>query len=167
MPVSHNKYLATAAALLAAAFTCGLSQPARADDDAAMKKLQGTWVVTSAVYDGMPLNSAKGAKFKFTGDKVEMSINGKNAPFHVKIDTSAKPHHIDFVLTEDAEEKMPPLLAVFQFAGEKLKLVISGNEVSESINDEGEKVRTVTAGKRPTALDSKQGMLTTLERVKE
>ena len=167
MPASTSQYTFMMVALFAVAFSLGFTTASHGDDAETSKKLQGTWMVASAVHDGMPLKSAEGARFKFAGDKVEMSGTGKQATFTVKIDTAAKPHHIDFISTADAEDKLPPLLGVFQFEGEKFKLLISGHEVTESTNDKGEKIRNVTAGKRPTALDSKQGMLTTLERVEE
>ena len=72
---------------------------------AALKPLQGTWVLTSA--DGKPLAEG-GLTFAITGDKYAQAVAGAvNERGTIKLDATKKPMWIDLTITEGSDAGKP------------------------------------------------------------
>jgi uncharacterized protein (TIGR03067 family) len=136
-----------------------------AEDTAAseLQKLQGAWVVTAAELEGQAFADARGAKLTFEKDLVTMEMTGRKVTANCKLNPAEKPRQIDLVPTKERADE-PPMAGIYAWDGEQLRLLFSGNKVEETTDGNDKTVRKVTAGKRPTAMDSKQGLLLTLKR---
>jgi uncharacterized protein (TIGR03067 family) len=96
------------------------------EDDAAkdLKKMQGDWVVVSMEADGMriPDDDAQALFRTVKGDKYTVSryrkVAGKGT---IKLDATKKPRAID-ATPDGAAAKGRPILGIYEFDGEKLKL---------------------------------------------
>ena len=103
----------TALAILLAASTSFAQTPAAqagqktpptvvAPVPAALKPLQGTWILTSP--DGQPLAQGGDLTITFTGDKYAQALAGAvNERGTIKLDTTKKPTWIDLTITEGAD----------------------------------------------------------------
>lgn len=128
---------------------CVLVLPAAilsAQEDAVKKekaKLAGVWVVESMEMNGKQAESSKGDLFTFTADKLTIKTKVKEggAESYLIVPTK-KPKEIDF-------KGKAPGLGIYELDGDTLKLCLSTN------------------GKRPTALDSNQGLLGVLKSAKK
>lgn len=98
-----------------------------AKDDAAaedLKKMQGDWVVVSMEVDGMkiPDDDAQALFRTVKGDQYTVSryrrAAGKGT---IKLDATRKPRAID-ALPAKAAGKARPVLGIYEFDGDKLKL---------------------------------------------
>lgn len=140
---------------------------ARAADTAEseMQKLEGTWVVAEAEAEGRPIEQIRGMKLIFEKGNVIMDGMGRKMTTSYKLNPAASPRHMDFAAPKDLRDA-PPMEGIYAWDGEKLRVCFPGHEVSESTDGAGKTTREVVPGKRPTALDSKQGMLMTLKREK-
>jgi uncharacterized protein (TIGR03067 family) len=80
------------------------------------RAIQGVWVVISAELNGKAVESSKGDKFTFSGDKVTIqNAVKKSAPETFTLDEAASPKRIDI-----AGEQ--PSQGIYQLDGDKLKL---------------------------------------------
>jgi uncharacterized protein (TIGR03067 family) len=69
---------------------------------AALKPLQGTWVLTTP--DGQPMADSGELAITITGDKYAQSVAGAvNERGTIKLDTTKKPTWIDLTITEGAD----------------------------------------------------------------
>jgi len=103
----------TALAVLLAASTSFAQTPAKpagqknpptaaAAVPAALKPLQGTWILTTP--DGQPLAQSGDLTLAITGDKYAQSVAGAvNERGTIKLDATKKPTWIDLTITEGAD----------------------------------------------------------------
>lgn len=110
----------TAHLLVLAGLTC-LPCIAKADaNQDLVKKLQGTWVIVSAVSDGTkaPEEQTKPIKIVFNGNKATFFVNDKGSAATIKVDASKKPVWIDSL------EKGAPKasLGIIALEGDTLKM---------------------------------------------
>jgi uncharacterized protein (TIGR03067 family) len=138
---------------------------ARAQDtpESEAKKLQGAWIVDAAEVQGEAFAEVRGAKVTFAGDKVTMESKERKVTGTFKVDPKAQPRQMNIAPGKETPDE-PPMEGIYAWDGDKLKLLFSGNEVKETTDGSGKTVREVIPGKRPTAMDSKQGLLMTLKR---
>ena len=112
-----------------------------AQDDVVKKelaKLQGTWVVVSAEFNGKSVESSKGDTFTFEGNKAKIKNKVKETePMTIKLDPAKKPKEIDF---QDGSQ------GIYRLEGDALTLFYGG--------------------KRPSGFDAKEGLLLKLKRAK-
>ena len=106
--------------------TLALGAEGAKDEEAAkdLKKMQGDWVVVSMEVDGMriPDDDAQALFRTVKGDKYTVSRYRKTAgKGTIKLDATKKPRAID-ALPDGAAEKAKPLLGIYEFEGNKLKL---------------------------------------------
>jgi uncharacterized protein (TIGR03067 family) len=110
-----------------------------------MKKLEGTWLVVKATYDGKPEEGFKG--LVFAGAKLTLKVaDGKDQKFTYKIDLSQKPKTMDF--TSEKKENAKLGKAIYELDGEALKVCLGPPE------------------KRPTDFTDKGQVLIVLKRQK-
>ncbi len=113
-------------------------------------KLEGTWVIVSAVENGKPLDEIKGDKLTFKDGTLTIKTKEKDEKGTFKLDSSAKPKTIDF--TEEGKDKT--IQAIYILDGDVLKICAA--------HKPGEK--------RPTEFSAKEGsgqMLIELKREKK
>ena len=115
------------------------------------EKLQGTWKIVSAEFDGKPLKEAIGGTMTFTGDRIEQGKKGDKEYYEGKyeLDPSKNPKHIDLT---HAKAK---IMAIYSLDGDELRI---------------SSFRTPDGGKkRPSVFASKAGemqMVLVFKRVK-
>ena len=69
---------------------------------AALKSLQGTWILTTP--DGQPMAQSGDLTITVTGDKYAQSVGGAvNERGTIKLDTTKKPTWIDLTITEGSD----------------------------------------------------------------
>ncbi|HZV04364.1 MAG TPA: TIGR03067 domain-containing protein [Gemmataceae bacterium] len=99
----------------------------RANEDAAaedLKRMEGDWVVASMEVEGMkvPDDDAMALFRSVKGDRYTVSryrkVVGKGT---IKLDATKKPRAID-ALPDGATHKTKPLLGIYEFEGNKMKL---------------------------------------------
>jgi len=114
-----------------------LAIAARGDD---AEQIQGGWIVVSAETAGKSVESTKGEKFTFTGDKVTIETNGmKLPPLSFTLDPTTSQKQINIL-------DKPPWRGIYEFDGDQLKLCY--------------------ANTRPADFDSTAGLLLVLRRQK-
>lgn len=116
-----------------------------AQEDAVKKekaKLVGVWVVESVEFMGKKAQSSKGDQFTFTAEKLTITNQVKEDVQSYDLNPSKKPKEIDF---KSGNMVFP---GIYEMEGDRLRMCISTN------------------GNRPTAFDSKQGLLSHLIRSK-
>ena len=89
-----------------------------------LKKMQGDWVVVSMEVDGMriPDDDAQALFRTVKGDKYTVSRYRKTAgKGTIKLDATKKPRAFD-AIPDGAAGKAGPVLGIYEFDGEKLKL---------------------------------------------
>lgn len=128
---------------------CGSTASLAADDKSdEAKKLEGTWVVTSATFNGKALDEMKDGRITITGDTLTIKPkDGKEIKHTFKVDPSKKPKTMDLVLGKK-EPNAAPGLMIYDLDGETLKLAIGPPD------------------KRPTELTDKGHPLVMLKREK-
>jgi uncharacterized protein (TIGR03067 family) len=117
-----------------------------AQEDAVKKekaKLAGVWIVESVEFLGKQADSLKGDRFIFTAEKLTITSKAKDDMQSYQIDPTKKPKEVDFKCEDMA------FLGIYELNGDTLRLCLSTN------------------GARPTAFDSKQGLLSLLKRSKK
>jgi uncharacterized protein (TIGR03067 family) len=129
-----------------AGMVCSVVLVARADGPPdEMKKLEGTWLVHKATYNGKPVEGFKG--WVFAGEKLTLkSAVGKEENFTYKVDPSQKPKTMDF--TPEKKERGALGKAIYVLEGETLKVCLGPPE------------------KRPTEFTDKDQVLIVLKRKK-
>ncbi len=106
-----------------------------ADDTA---QLQGTWIVTSAELNGASAKSSEGDQLTFDEGQVVIGTKvRKTEPVAFRVDATQQPKQMEL-------DDKPAIHAIYEFQGAELILCYSE--------------------KRPTAFDSKQGLLLKLQR---
>jgi uncharacterized protein (TIGR03067 family) len=135
--------------LVALGLACVLMAGLAADDKSdEAKKLDGTWVVASATFDGKALDEMKDGQVTIAGDKFTIkSKDGKETKHTFKVDPSKKPKTMDLMLVKK-EPNAAPGLVVYELDGDTLKLAIGPPD------------------KRPTELTDKGHPLVILKRKK-
>lgn len=99
----------------------GLS--ARADEAApAVKLLQGTWSVESATQDGKPADVA--GRVTISGDTITIPAKDGEQRFKFRVDPKAKPATMDFEFIGEVPKNAAPGRAIYELAGDTLKLCI-------------------------------------------
>lgn len=113
---------------VASFFLCLAPAPGSSDElTAERKKLEGTWVVESASFNGTdaPL---KGGEFTFAGKMATMTRDGEmpeQLPY--RVNPTAKPATIDF---GDPDTPMPEVpVGLYQLAGDELKLCLGSSSM--------------------------------------
>lgn len=87
-------------------------------------KLAGTWVVTSALYNGEALDDMNQGQMIVAGDRMTFKLkNGREVKYTFKVEPAQMPKamHLAFI------DKLPnasPGLAIYDLKGDTLKLVI-------------------------------------------
>ena len=99
-------------------FMAGLS--ARADD---WKKLEGTWLPLAMELGGQKFdaNQLKDTKLVMTQEKYELISPQIKDKGELKIDEAKKPREMD-ILSREGPHKDKPILAIYGFDGELLKV---------------------------------------------
>jgi uncharacterized protein (TIGR03067 family) len=100
-------------------------------------RLQGVWVAQSMEADGKPAPEDAVKRMRFTFDGEKLKIRGNHAddteatcPF--KIDDSKSPRQLDFTIDEEPK----PILGIYKFDGEELKVCIRHASSSEGRPEE-------------------------------
>jgi uncharacterized protein (TIGR03067 family) len=124
-------------AVIAVAFLAGADD---SKDDAPkkeLKKLEGTWAVGSATFQGKP-DKEEGGEFIFTPD--QLTIKGKDGKKEIvsfKIDPSKKPKIMDFT-PEDKKKNASPGKAIYELDGDTLKICVGPpDKRPDEISDKG------------------------------
>ena len=124
--------------------TTTLLLPLDAAEDAKkeLEKIQGTWVVTSAEYNGGRVSAerAKTMKLICKDDKYVQTEGDKEVEkgSH-KLDPSKKPKHMDITIT-DGEHKGKTQLGIYELEGDSLRICV---------NRAGEKERPAEFAAKP------------------
>jgi uncharacterized protein (TIGR03067 family) len=124
----------------------GANQGSQPSKEAA--KLEGVWTVVSMERDGKasPEKTIKGMMFVFKGNHLVIKKGRREiGAGTIKINTSSSPHSVDY--REGKDIISPYDCAIFQIDDSTLKWCT-----------------TADRSKRPTAFDSKQGLLFVLKR---
>lgn len=130
---------------VACGLTAGLAADEKSDE---AKKLEGTWLVTSATMDGKARDEMKDGQITIAGDKLTIKPKGGKEMKHTfKVDPSKKPKTMDLKLVENVPNAAPGLV-IYELDGDTLKLVIGPPD------------------KRPTEFTDKGHPLITLKRKK-
>ena len=103
--------------------------PATASVPAALKPLQGTWILTAP--DGSPLAQSGELTITVTGDTYAQAVGGAvNERGTIKLDTTKKPTWIDLTITEGSDAGKLQI-GLIEVTGDVMKGVLStpGNTV--------------------------------------
>jgi uncharacterized protein (TIGR03067 family) len=100
-----------------------LSTPARGDEKADLKKLEGTWLPSEAVFGGRswPDEERKAIKLVIADGKYTVTVHGQDDKGTLKLDTKAKPATMDIVGT-DGPNKGRTIPAIYELSGDTLKI---------------------------------------------
>jgi uncharacterized protein (TIGR03067 family) len=104
-------------------FLCAARSPGGDDlAQAELKKLEGTWQVTSGERNGMPTERIVGDTLTFSGEEFTVQHDG-NERFKatIKLYPDKKPREIDATVTE-GEDKGKTALGIYALEGDELKL---------------------------------------------
>jgi uncharacterized protein (TIGR03067 family) len=109
----------------AAVLTLGfvLTSPVRGDEKAELKKLEGTWLPTTAEFGGRswPDEQLKTTKLVIADGKYTVTVSGQDDKGTLKVDPTAKPATMDIVGTE-GPNKGRTIPAIYELSGDKLKI---------------------------------------------
>jgi uncharacterized protein (TIGR03067 family) len=125
----------------ACVLTAGLAADNKSDE---AKKLEGTWVVTSATLDGKVLDDLKNGQIMIAGDKLTIKgSDGKELKHSFKVDPSKKPKTMDLAFVEKVANAAPSSV-IYDLDGDTLKLVLGqpGKRPAE-FTDEGRPLVTL------------------------
>ncbi len=94
-----------------------------ADAAKEVKPLQGDWVMTSIVYNGLDLPSSyvETSRLTIAGDKYIMTMMGQVTRLSMKFDDSTKPKQVDFTYLE-GQFKDQVLKGIYEFDGTTLRI---------------------------------------------
>jgi uncharacterized protein (TIGR03067 family) len=112
--------------LVVVGVACVVGAGIRADtpsDDA--KKLEGTWVVTFASFNGKPADNIESLQFTFAGDKLAVQTGKDEGKYTYKVDPAKNPKTMDWALVEKAPNTEPVML-IYALDRDVLILVLSG-----------------------------------------
>jgi len=107
-----------------------LAAAALADDQAVqdeLKRHQGTWSVTSSIYDGQPASEEiiRSIKRIVTGDHVAWERDGKRfAGTRISLEPAREPKTID-VIPEDGPNRGQRVLGIYKLEGDRLTIVMA------------------------------------------
>ena len=88
------------------------------------KKLEGTWLVTTATFDGKALDDMKDGQIVFAAEKLSIKPkDGKEQKFTFKVDPAKKPKTMDLAFVEKVPNAAPGLV-IYDLDGDTLKLVV-------------------------------------------
>jgi uncharacterized protein (TIGR03067 family) len=110
-------------AAVAAVLATVLSGPARGDEKAELKKLEGTWLPSAGEIGGrkLPDEQIKAIKLVIADGKYTVTVSGQDDKGTLKVDANAKPATMDIVGTEGPNTgKTFP--AIYELAGDTLKI---------------------------------------------
>jgi len=109
--------------LAAVVFATILTAPACADEKAELKKLEGTWVPSSAVFGGRnwPDEQLKATKLVIADGKYTVTVSGQDDKGTLKLDLKAKPAGMDIVGT-DGPNKDKTIPAIYELSGDVLRI---------------------------------------------
>ena len=101
-----------------------------ADDEAVrdeLKRHQGTWSVTSSIYDGQPASEAivRSIKRIVTGDHVVWERDGKRfAGTRIELDPAREPKTID-VIPDGGRNRGERVLGIYTLEGDRLTITMA------------------------------------------
>jgi uncharacterized protein (TIGR03067 family) len=100
-----------------------LTSPVRGDEKAELKKLEGTWLPSTAQFGGRnwPDEQLKATKLVITDGKYTVTVSGQDDTGTLKVDGNAKPATMDIVGT-DGPNKGRNFPAIYELSGDKLKI---------------------------------------------
>jgi uncharacterized protein (TIGR03067 family) len=100
-----------------------LSAPARGDEKAELKKMEGTWLPTAVELGGQKWSEEqmKVIKLVIADGKYTVTVSGKDDKGTLKIDPSAKPATMDIVGT-DGPNMGKTFPAIYELSGDTLKI---------------------------------------------
>jgi uncharacterized protein (TIGR03067 family) len=100
-----------------------LITPARGDEKAELKKLEGTWMPTTAQFGGRnwPDEQLKATKLVIADGKYTVTVSGQDDKGTLKVDANAKPATMDIVGT-DGPNKGRTIPAIYELSGNTLKI---------------------------------------------
>lgn len=103
--------------LLAAARTLGGDDATQVE----LKKIEGTWVITSAEQGGKAADRRRGDRLTFRGENLTVQHDGKEEfKATIKLHPDQKPKAIDLTIAE-GEEKGKTALGIYALDGDDLK----------------------------------------------
>jgi uncharacterized protein (TIGR03067 family) len=128
------------------ALTVGTARADSAAEEA--KKLEGSWNVESATYDGKPMPDLQRGQLVFAGNTLILKgVNGREQKLTYRVDPSKNPKTMDFEM-EKKEANASPGTAIYEINGDALKLCLGPPD------------------KRPTEFTDKGQILLVLKRKK-
>ncbi|HTK74118.1 MAG TPA: TIGR03067 domain-containing protein [Gemmataceae bacterium] len=100
-----------------------LITPARGDEKAELKKLEGTWLPTTVQQNGRnwPDEQVKGLKLVIADGKYTVTVSGNDDKGTLKVDPNAKPATMDIVGT-DGPNKGRTIPAIYDLSADTLKI---------------------------------------------
>ena len=130
---------------LACASLAGVRAEDKADD---AKKLEGTWLVKSASFDGKAVDDMKDGQLVIAGDKLTIKPKErKEQEFTFKVDPAKKPKTLDLALVVKVPNAAPGLV-IYDRDGDSLKLVIgSPDRRPTEFTDKGQALVTLVRKK--------------------
>jgi uncharacterized protein (TIGR03067 family) len=102
-----------------------LITPARGDEKAELKKLEGTWLPTTVQQNGRnwPDEQVKGLKLVIADGKYTVTVSGNDDKGTLKVDPNAKPATMDIVGT-DGPNKGRTIPAIYDLSADTLKILL-------------------------------------------
>ena len=102
--------------------------PATAQDAAAaLKPLQGRWVVTGGEHNGKPMDSLNGGVMTVSGDNFEIrTVSGNLLKGALRVDTSKRPFHMDLLHTDGGRWE-----AIYEVAADTFRMNYVDIELKE------------------------------------
>jgi uncharacterized protein (TIGR03067 family) len=107
-----------------------LAAGALGDDQAVqdeLKRHQGTWSVTSSIYDGQPASEeiVRSIKRIVTGDRVAWERDGKHfAETRIEVDPAREPKTID-VIPDGGPNRGERVLGIYKLEGDRLTIAMA------------------------------------------
>lgn len=100
-----------------------LSAPARGDEKADLKKLEGTWLPTAAEFGGQKWSDEqiKVIKLVVADGKYTVTVGGQTDKGTFKLDPAAKPAAMDIIGT-DGPNKGKTIPAIYELSNDTLKV---------------------------------------------
>jgi uncharacterized protein (TIGR03067 family) len=121
-----------------------------------LKKLEGTWVVRSAMYDGKPVEEDKGMEYRFSGDKVTIRKFGTGESFTCKLDPTQKPMTMDLIHDQPKPFDLSEV-AVYELDGSTLRICVAPRSADKRPKDFDESKQDVWVLRRKKEIDKLGG----------